>query len=535
MGLRGYVLAADQRFLVPYNFGVQQTDFHFNRLLKLTADNPRHQERLNALKPVLDQKLAHARETIALRDTQGLEAAQRDVASGRGQSMTDTIRLALQDIDQDEGSVLYKRSQAAAKASDINTFAVVTGFGFGFVLVVFTGFLLFRANTRAAAAAGESRNRATMLNSVLHSVADGVAVTDPSGTFLAINPAAEKFFGVDANGAPASELKTQWLRPEQRTPFPADQLPMPRALRGESVSDLEILIRNSAYPTGVVLSMTARPLLDDLGAITGAVLVAREVPHRKPAAEPAPKKIQESAPKPVLPNPVLPAAAQPKPVAQPVQPKVEPAPKTETTTFARRPSSTGTTVFERRPPSLNSVVEQAVATLQPAATLQQIALSQQLATNLPDAKFDAAAITEILNNLLTNALKHTPFGGSILVTTRQPSPDVVHIAVTDNGPGITADRHERIFDRDQTRTGGTGLSTCREIVQGFGGKIWVESETGKGSTFTFSLPVNASAAVPAAAASAVVPAKTEAPASDVSPADVEDIIQQLPWNKNKAA
>ena len=96
MGVRGYVLAGDQRFLQPYTFGVQQAQGQFERVVQLTRNSPTDQSRLNALKPILDQQLADARDTIALRDSGGFEAAQREVASGKGQAATDAVRLAIQ-------------------------------------------------------------------------------------------------------------------------------------------------------------------------------------------------------------------------------------------------------------------------------------------------------------------------------------------------------------------------------------------------------------------------------------------------------
>ena len=185
------------------------------------------------------------------------------------------------------------------------------------------------------------------------------------------------------------------------------------------------------------------------------------------------------------------------------------------------------------------MIEQAVNTLQPAAALQQINLGQQFAPNLPEVPFDANKITEILNNLLTNALKHTSFGGSILVTCGQLTPDAVHVSVIDNGIGIAPEYWERIFEpRDANGT--TGLHACRELLKAQGGEIWVQSEVGKGSTFTLSLPLQPATAAPASAAPPVVaaPAGAAVAATTIDPAsaaEVEDIIQQLPWNTNKAA
>jgi signal transduction histidine kinase len=101
----------------------------------------------------------------------------------------------------------------------------------------------------------------------------------------------------------------------------------------------------------------------------------------------------------------------------------------------------------------------------------------------------------VLINLMENSIKFTPQDGQFEVGARHEE-DWVHIWVRDNGPGIPLSEQERIFDkftrlRGEKRVGGLGigLAFCRLAVLGHGGKIWVESEPGKGSTFHFTFPV----------------------------------------------
>jgi CHASE3 domain sensor protein len=472
MGKRGYVIAGDQRFLVPYTFGVQQTEFHFNRLLQLTKDNASHQERLTALKPLLEQKLAHAREMIALRETAGFEAAQREVASGKGQAMTDTIRLAIQDIDQAEGTVLVQRSKSAAKAADINNFAVILGSSLSFIFLALAAFLLLRGGRAVAAAPAKI---------------DQPLFAAPQAVSPERNAAPERTPNTQLQRAPAPSAKSE-LPPVRQKQKEDRSAVAPQSDKGGSQTRIEV-----------------RPAPGASRPSPAAPKVSPAVPERK----------------------VAPAAASPVPAG--------------TAFTSRKPQTkTGTTTFERRPPSLTSVIEQAVNTLQPAAALQQINLGQQFAPNLPEVPFEANKVTEILNNLLTNALKHTSFGGSILVTCGQLTPDAVHVSVIDNGVGIAPEYWERIFEPHDAN-GTTGLHTCREILKARGGEIWVQSEVGKGSTFTFSLPLQPATAASATATPPVVaaaPAGDATPAATIDPAsaaEIEEAIQQLPWNTNKAA
>jgi signal transduction histidine kinase len=122
-----------------------------------------------------------------------------------------------------------------------------------------------------------------------------------------------------------------------------------------------------------------------------------------------------------------------------------------------------------------------------------------LQIDLPDALPPIAATTEdiehLLSNLINNAVKYTDPGGRIDVSMWEQDGDVVG-AVQDTGIGIAADEIPRIFDefyrtdaaKDRTQGTGLGLSIVKRVLDLYGGRIHVESEPGKGSTFTFSFP-----------------------------------------------
>ena len=98
-------------------------------------------------------------------------------------------------------------------------------------------------------------------------------------------------------------------------------------------------------------------------------------------------------------------------------------------------------------------------------------------------------------NLLSNAVKFTPAGGAVDVSAAQVNGEV-RVAVADTGPGLAPEDHERIFEEfQQTELGveqregtGLGLALSKRLVELHGGRIWVDSELGKGSTFVFTLP-----------------------------------------------
>ncbi len=130
------------------------------------------------------------------------------------------------------------------------------------------------------------------------------------------------------------------------------------------------------------------------------------------------------------------------------------------------------------------------------AKAKSIAIDLQLPANLPAARADAERLHQVFLNLIVNAITYTQPGGRVTISGRETD-DVVEICIADSGPGIASEHLPRIFERfyrvDRARSrdlGGTGLglSIVKHIVQAHGGRVWAESELGKGSTFYFTLP-----------------------------------------------
>lgn len=147
------------------------------------------------------------------------------------------------------------------------------------------------------------------------------------------------------------------------------------------------------------------------------------------------------------------------------------------------------------PVDMAGVVRRVAERLRTQAERAQLSLSLDISASLPLVMADANRIEQVLVNVLHNAIKFTPRHGRITISSGVEDNSVI-ISVSDSGIGIPADDLPRIFERfykvDKARSGGgtgLGLAIAKHIVQAHGGRIWAESEEGKGSTFSFSLPI----------------------------------------------
>ncbi len=154
----------------------------------------------------------------------------------------------------------------------------------------------------------------------------------------------------------------------------------------------------------------------------------------------------------------------------------------------------GQALLKLVPTTLAPLVHQVVTTMLPQAQLKAQHISVLIPPGL-QALVDEQQIARVIGNLLHNAIKFTPEGGIISISAEIVADDV-RFCVADSGPGVPVEERTRIFERfykqDRARSkGGTGLglAIARHIVEGHGGRIWVEGEPGEGARFYFTVPI----------------------------------------------
>jgi len=176
----------------------------------------------------------------------------------------------------------------------------------------------------------------------------------------------------------------------------------------------------------------------------------------------------------------------------------------------------GKLALQLRENDLRDCLDQIVGRLSEAFQRKGVKLETHLDRSIATFRFDYQKVQQVAENLLDNALKHTPSGGTVTLRAsphfwerreaevtpaeerrkiRLHRPNSVEVSVTDSGGGIAPEHHEEIFEEfarvDRNTSGmGLGLAIAKRFIQAHGGKIWVESEQSRGSRFVFLLPLD---------------------------------------------
>jgi PAS domain S-box-containing protein len=362
------------------------------------------------------------------------------------------------------------------------------------------------------------------LDSILKSLADGVIVADETGKFLHFNEVAEQILGIGAVDAGVEEWSERYgvFRADGVTPFPPAELPLARAMRGEVVTDAELFIRNARKPDGVWISVNGRPLCDASGARRGGVVVFRDVTGRKRAEAELQraKSAAESANR--AKSEFL--ANMSHEIRTPMNAIIgmaELLADTELTPdqrdyldMVRRSADAllglindildfskieaGKLDLEEVDFALRDALADTLTTLSLRAYQKGLELAYHVAPDVPDdLAGDPNRLRQVVMNLVGNAIKFTEQGEVVVEVERIPGGAngiELHFAVRDTGIGIPPEKQAAVFeaftqaDSSTTRRyGGTGLGLAisTRLVHLTGGRIWLESEYGKGSTFHF--------------------------------------------------
>ncbi|WP_433292851.1 ATP-binding protein [Actinoplanes sp. CA-030573] len=379
----------------------------------------------------------------------------------------------------------------------------------GLVYVLATGRDRAMAEVEAATAGlrqaeRESRRQAGLLGAVMASIGDGVGVVDENGAFLLHNPAARELLGIDEEPDALEAWPEHYglFKPDGHTPYPVAELPLMRALDGESPDGVEMIVRNPGRPEGILISVDGRPL-DPSAGQRGAVAVFHDITELRRyendlAVFAGVVAHDLKAPLTVIKGHCEAALDEDSGAAAPSLARIDRAVERMSTmidtllayTTARDASLSLVGVDLSR--LVAGVVEDRVAHLPPAGR------PDIFVGPMPRVRADPAMLRHVLDNLIGNALKYVRPGAAprVDVTAAPAGPGWARIEVADRGIGIPDQEKPAVFERFHRAHAsagyagtGLGLAICKRIVERHGGEIGVADNPGGGTRFHFTLPL----------------------------------------------
>jgi PAS domain S-box-containing protein len=515
---RGYLITGRESHLEPYNSAIEEVPKRLARLRTLARDNSNQQRRLDALAPLIEDKLAVLEKAVRAQRENGFEAGRAVVLTGRGKADREDIRLLLNAMTDEENRLLRERSEES-KTSGWITLLACLGFALlaaGVVFLLVRGDIQERQRAADILRAERERFRVT-----LASIGDGVIVTDTEGRVTFLNEVARSLTGHDdtALGQPLAEA----FPILHETTRQLVENPVQRVLRERVVVELAnhtVLIARDGKERPI--EDTAAPIRDEDGAMRGTVLVFHDVSQKRQLEA---QFLQAQKMEAIgrlaggvahdfnnlltvilgYGDAMLSGLSDADPVRAMVE-EVRQAGQRAAGLTRQLLAFSRQQVLQPRVLDLNAVVA-GVEKMLRRLIGEDVSIACVLDPNLGRVQADPGQIEQVLMNLAVNARDAMPRGGRLTIETANVTLDETYsrlrpevrpgryvlLSVSDTGIGMDEATKARLFEpffttKEVGQGTGLGLATVYGIVKQSGGSIFVHSEPDRGTSFKIYLP-----------------------------------------------
>ncbi|MBI1749112.1 MAG: CHASE3 domain-containing protein [Acidobacteria bacterium] len=518
-GTRGFVLTGDPRYLEPYEHALPEVPTELDRLRQLTADNPRQQKRLDHLELLVPQFIAEMKVGLEIRRRKGFDAAVAQVASGRGKKLMDEIRAVFAEMEEEERQLLKVRTGAAGAGARLAILVSSVSSLLAVLLFVFCFHLVQRQIHRTQQAEIEARDARAYAESIVDTVREPLLVLRGDLRVVSANRSFYEFFQATESETLGRHLcdlgAGQWNLPQLRASL-ENILPQnghfhdfevehefPRLGRRTLLLNARKLYHQGNHTQLILLALAD---ITERKRAEGAILRAKEEAERSNRFKDQFLSTMSHELRTPL-NAVMgfsellgdenygPLNDRQRRYLGHVRNGGQHLLKLINDILDLSRMEAGRLELAPENISVEAVFSEALETIQPLAARRSHTLLQRTEPGLA-LRADATRFRQILLNLLGNAVKFTPDGGSIELTAR-PEGGAVRVEVRDTGPGIPLEEQQRIFEAfyrlrsaGQASEEGTGLGLAitSRLVELHGSRLEVQSEPGKGSGFFFRLP-----------------------------------------------
>lgn len=512
---RGFIITGDDIYMGPYNAAVPVLRSKVQSLEELVEDNPLQKSNVTNLKVYVSSRMRILDGVLDIRRTKDFKTAQQALSQGLGRQEMSKLRQQIREMKSLELELLEKRTKRSKSAYKVALWSSILSGVFGLLALIAFVFILRRHLTLKERASAMIYQQKEQFRTTLASIGDAVLTTDNQGRITYLNPIAETLTGwrnEEAIGHPVA--KVFYIINEQTRDIVEN--PIDKVLKDGRIVGLAnhtILVRKDGYE--LPIDDSAAPILDPGGNILGVVLVFRDVTERRRTE----RELRDLSFKLAQSNKELEhfAYIASHDLQEPVQminsfadllerradDKLDKKEK-EYLNFIKQGSLQAKTLIKElleysligmsrtyEPVNLEKVLKEVEANLK--FTIKE-AHAQIESEPLPVIQGKHLEMVQLFQNLISNAIKYRGKKSPKVRISCVKLEDSWQFSVEDNGIGIEPKYKEHIFgmfQRLHTKSEysgtGIGLATCKKIVEHHGGKIWVESEPGEGSTFYFTL------------------------------------------------
>lgn len=509
---RGFALTGDEASLNGYREGVLLVARRESALGELTRDNPSQQRDLQALKALIDQKIRFADSIIELRRTSGLAAVSDQLRLRQGDELMSEIRGVIARMADEEHRLLHKRDAEAEHQSQRTKGLLILQaiLCLAFALIVLS---VRRSLTGIELAA--ARQIEEQFRTLVERVQDcAIFMIDPRGKVLTWNIGAERLIGYEADEIIGQDFLRFYPSDEGAPLNPHDYL---RIAAGSGLFQTEGW-RTRKDGSRFLADATITPSFDKAGNLLGFIKITRDITERKKAEQLLAQKVADLkrsndeleqfayVASHDLQEPLRMISSYTLLLAKRYKGRLD-SDADDFISFAvdgtQRMkaliqalllySRTGTASPAASRISSDHALDEALGNLRSAVGGSGATITRD---SLPEIAIEHSQLVQVFQNLVGNAIKYRGAAApSVHISATRNAKEEWVFSVKDNGLGIEPQYLEKIFvifqrlhARDEFEGTGIGLAICKKIVERQGGRIWAESEPGRGSTFYFALP-----------------------------------------------